>query len=60
MGDFRGYISRQYTAWCGGCGNWEQVDEELKSAALKRLVKRGWRQTKENGWVCPRCMRLKT
>jgi hypothetical protein len=60
MGDFRGYISKQYTAWCGECGNWEQVDEELKSAALKRFVKRGWRQTKENGWTCPKCLRLKT
>jgi len=56
MGSFRGYISRQHTAWCGVCGNWTQVDEHLKSDAEKRFRKDGWKYTEKSGWTCPRCL----
>jgi hypothetical protein len=59
MGDFKGYISRQYTAWCGVCGNWEQVDELKVAHAMKRFRKMGWSCTKENGWTCPKCVKGK-
>lgn len=55
MSDFKGYISRQHTAWCGACGNWEQVDEQLRAAAEKRFRKMGWKCTKKDGWLCPAC-----
>ena len=51
---FTGYISRQHTVWCGVCGNWVQVDEQLKKDAIQRFRKLGWSyQGKERGWVCP-------
>jgi len=55
---FKGYISRQHTVWCGVCGCWWQVDEHLKRDAVKRCRRQGWKQTRENGWVCHHCKNL--
>lgn len=59
MSDFKGYISRQHTAWCGECGNWELVDEHMKTKAVLIFRKLGWRYTKEHGWTCPKCSEKK-
>lgn len=58
MGDFKGYISRQHTVWCGECGNWEQADEHLAKNAQIRFRRLGWRKTKEQGWLCPGCYKV--
>lgn len=52
--DFEGYISKQYTVWCGVCGNWDQISVNLKKRAIKKWKHAGWKKTK-NGWVCPKC-----
>ncbi|NWL87572.1 hypothetical protein DMN77_08135 [Paenibacillus sp. 79R4] len=50
-----GYISSEFTVWCGKCSKWEQVSTISKTFAAKEFTKSGWRKTKEHGWVCPSC-----
>ena len=57
MCDFRGYINRQHTIWCGICSNWEQVSEHRKSSAIKAFRGLGWKYTKACGYVCPDCLK---
>lgn len=40
--------------WCGICMNWQREKTKRKEAEI-RFRKRGWKKTKENGWVCPQC-----
>jgi len=60
MGEFRGYISREHTVWCGVCGNWEQTADGIKKEAERYFRKNGWRYTEENGWTCPKCLGKKS
>ncbi len=61
MNEYRGYISREYTAWCGvldeegiHCPNWEQTGTCFnKSQAIRKFKRRGWKNTRKYGWVCP-------
>lgn len=54
-----GYINKQYTVWCAYCGEWEQLNCG-SSAVFKKLIRAiGWRETRKNGWVCPKCNREK-
>lgn len=57
MGDNKGYISREHTMWCGLCCHWDQVAEHYMRSAIKYFRDMGWKKTKENGWVCPKCQR---
>jgi len=44
-----------YKVWCGICVEREDTGEvELREAA-KTARARGWKLTKESGWVCPAC-----
>lgn len=56
MNDYKGYISREHTIWCGGCPHWttEAVDTRAELAKLSR--KRGWKKTKQYGWLCHTCV----
>lgn len=56
MNDYKGYISREHTIWCGGCSHWHTDAHEPTRAAMARVMrKRGWKNTKANGWLCPSC-----
>jgi hypothetical protein len=59
MSELRGYISRQYTVWCGECGHWKKVDSALKKRAEYISRKAGWKNTSANGWTCPKCLEKK-
>lgn len=51
-----GYISKEYTVWCGKCCKWEQQSTVRKVLAEKQFRKNGWRKMQELGWVCPECL----
>ena len=51
----RGYISNEYTVWCGVCQNWER-EAISKRLAIKRWHAAGWRKTRKTGWTCPSCL----
>lgn len=48
----KGYISRQFTVWCGLCHEWFQESCNTQAQAIKYFKRRGWRLTKANGWIC--------
>jgi uncharacterized protein YlaI len=50
-----GYISKQYTVWCGICGEWEYVDGNNLTQAGKNARKKEWKYTPVHGWVCQQC-----
>lgn len=52
----KGRITREFTAWCGICGEWEQTSESnnIKGAA-KVFARYGWKSTRKTGWICPKC-----
>ncbi|GEN36118.1 hypothetical protein ADA01nite_35780 [Aneurinibacillus danicus] len=54
VSDFKGYIGKYYTIWCGKCIKWEDVP--VNSYPEKQARKMGWKNTKEYGWLCPDCI----
>lgn len=50
----KGTLEVGYTVWCGECGNWEQTTG-LKPRCMKVFRKRGWKLTKDRGWLCKTC-----
>lgn len=58
MSDFnsyKGHVSREHTAWCGGCVLWERAAVRTATAMSRILRKAGWKKTKAHGWLCPTC-----
>ena len=54
----KGYISTTLTVWCGRCVVWEHADQEFKKAQAGEWARRhGWRLTRLDGWLCPKCAR---
>jgi len=56
---FKGYISNEYTFWCGSCGEWDQIAARNKHEAIRTMKVGGWRNTRKQGWVCPKCLASK-
>jgi hypothetical protein len=50
----RGYISTQLTVWCGRCYEWEYLEAKKKLDAALEAKDRGWKFTRQYGWVCSR------
>lgn len=49
-----GHITREHTAWCGGCAYWQTFASYLKRDVIDKMKVQGWR--KRNGkWHCPDC-----
>lgn len=48
----KGFISCEFTVWCAFCAEWEKVGSVDQTAAVEKFKESGWKQTKENGWVC--------
>lgn len=51
----KGYISMEFTVWCGNCSQWESWPLSkgvIKSRAAKA---HGWRFHKATGWLCQDC-----
>lgn len=55
----KGYISPEYTFWCGVCGQWERYHDRTKKLAKVSAREDGWSATKKQGWVCPACSKEK-
>jgi len=55
-----GYISKEYTFWCGNeeCGEWEQFSGNNKKDTIEFARKHGWRNTTLYGWICPKCSKV--
>ena len=51
----RGWISTEFTFWCGCCDRWEQFAAVHKTEASGFARGCGWRYTRAKGWLCPRC-----
>lgn len=55
---FEGYISTEFTVWCGKCGHWNQISGR-KTVAIKEWKRMGWKRFKAPiGWVCPTCNKV--
>lgn len=52
----KGYISREFTVWCGGCIEWRQEGAARQALAAKAFRKSGWKLTEQKGWLCPICV----
>jgi len=50
----KGYISIEYTVWCGECGNWDQISGKKKYAKRQWKID-GWKLTRDYGWLCSNC-----
>lgn len=51
----RGYVSTEWTFWCGLCEHWEQeAVSATKRDAISGAKRHGWRLTKAAGWVYPK------
>jgi hypothetical protein len=55
VNDYKGYISTEHTLWCGNCAHWVSESSDTKAVMAFYGRKRGWKKTKEMGWVCPSC-----
>ncbi|ASS66239.1 hypothetical protein [Paenibacillus sp. RUD330] len=55
--EYKGWISRDFTVWCGGCTEWQQVSTRRETDAAKEFRVHGWKLTKHRGWLCPNCMK---
>lgn len=51
----KGYISVEYTFWCGGCDKWVRFASNRKKYAQGMARKSGWSSTTRDGWLCPMC-----
>ncbi len=45
-------ITHEITVWCD-CGEWHQDGARICRRTVRRM---GWKLTRANGWVCPRCV----
>lgn len=51
-----GTIAKEFTVWCGQCGNWNRQDAYAKrDSAIKYWRSVGWKITKPHGWLCVAC-----
>jgi len=41
--------------WCGKCNWWEYLESLKVIFAKPEAKKKGWKFTKENGWICLKC-----
>lgn len=51
----KGSIEWEATVWCGCCDQWDYLDGHSQRDAQHAARKRGWRQSKRLGWLCPSC-----
>jgi hypothetical protein len=54
----KGRLIADWYIICGRCEDGEHVGENDKSVAIKVLRERGWKITRLDGWVCPRCSKV--
>lgn len=51
-----GYMTQQWTAWCGGCMTWDMVGG-TRAQSIKELRRCGWENNRQSGWLCPVCVK---
>jgi hypothetical protein len=50
-----GKICRAYTVWCKRCSEMGFTSFSWKRDAENAFRRRGWKKTKDEGWICPKC-----
>lgn len=58
MNNYKGFISKEYTIWCGNCAEWWQKSIETKKLMIKIVKKAGWKFKNKLGWICPNCVNV--
>lgn len=51
----KGYITREYTVWCGRCEEWYQDTARSIKEVQPKFIQMGWSKTRKHGWLCPEC-----
>lgn len=51
----KGYMSTEFTVWCGVCVEWETIPQGTRTRAGKEAKRVGWTYTRKHGWCCPKC-----
>lgn len=54
--DYKGYVSKEHTIWCGTCALWVQMPIPTLSRMYKWAKRQGWKRSKAYGWQCPKCI----
>jgi len=52
-----GFMSQQWTVWCGDCPEWDQLGGPKKGCE-KAYKAAGWVNDRHRGWLCPKCAKL--
>jgi hypothetical protein len=53
----KGNITRQFTVWCGICGDWEMESASGLDQFIASIEK-NWRLSREHGWVHKKCCKM--
>lgn len=56
-----GKITRQFTVWCGVCGNWEMESANNIDLFIEMITngpRAKWRLTRDQGWCHKSCCRM--
>jgi len=58
----KGQITQRFDIWCGGCPDHLYLDSGIvkRTSAFAAARKKGWKYTKEYGWICPICIKCQT
>lgn len=57
----RGEIRAEYWVSCGVCNDTQFAEGGSKKAAVEQAKTRlGYKWTRQDGWVCPRCQEMAT
>ncbi|MCY7487923.1 hypothetical protein [Paenibacillus alvei] len=51
-----GWISTEFTVWCGKCHSCHQESTPNKIEAVEKFKRHGWKLKKAYGWTCPNCV----
>jgi hypothetical protein len=53
-----GEITNEFTVWCAKCERYQESARK-KTWAIKTFKDLGWRKTKWDGWICPKCREVR-
>lgn len=56
----RGEVFKEFRAYCGLCGTIENTGRAYLKDAHTTLRAKGWSHTKDHGWICKECVRLRS
>jgi hypothetical protein len=54
----RGHIFVDWWVDCGRCGNSDVLTPDHPYTATEEAQRLGWKKTRKEGWVCPKCLKV--